>query len=78
MTDRCQAEVMKRDTYRVDRSTAGKRRGGFSMHYTRDQCARAAVKDGLCAQHGKIAAEWSNMPRSRFDLPYEPPRRKKK
>lgn len=49
--DRCAAAVYKRDTYRVDRSKAGQRRGGFSMHYTRCRCTRSAVVDGLCRQH---------------------------
>ncbi|MBP30407.1 hypothetical protein [Methylobacterium sp.] len=53
--ERCQAEVLRRDTYRVSRGT----RSGFRMHYERCQCSRQAVEDGLCRQHAEVAkARW--------------------
>lgn len=45
---RCQAEILKKDTYRVARGT----KSGFKMHYDRMQCTRAAVGNGVfCKQH---------------------------
>ena len=46
----CEAVVYRRDTYRY----TGRRKGGFSMHYTRSRCRRNAVEDGLCKQHAKM------------------------
>lgn len=48
---RCQIAVYKRDTYR----RTGRGRFGFSMHYNKEQCARAAVENGVCRQHLKCA-----------------------
>lgn len=58
--ERCSAQIWVKDTYRVDRSAKGKRRGGFSMHYNRKQCSRRAMDDGRCWQH----------PRKWFQLDY--------
>ena len=44
---RCRATVYKRDTYR----RTGRGKSGFSMHYTRERCSRAATRDGFCWQH---------------------------
>lgn len=55
--ERCAATVYKRDTYRVDRSAKGQRRGGFSMHYNRCQCSRRRVVGRFCAQHGKLLTD---------------------
>jgi hypothetical protein len=43
----CEAVVYKRDTYRY----TGRTKSRFQMHYTRAQCSRAAVTNGLCRQH---------------------------
>lgn len=52
---RCQARVLKRDTYRVARGT----KSGFRMHYNECQCARAATQGPFCAQHSKqIGGAW--------------------
>jgi len=50
-TNRCEAAVFVRDTYR---RCGGKQQ--FRMHYTKKRCKRAAVSDGLCAQHMKRIA----------------------
>jgi len=47
MGKRCEAFVHKRDPYR----RTGRSKGGFEMHYTRAQCSRRAVAQGLCRQH---------------------------
>jgi len=56
---RCRAGVYHRDTYR----RIGRGKSGFSMHYTREQCTRAAKADGRCWQHphdgGVLDAEWA-------------------
>jgi len=45
---RCKVAVYVRDTYRVDTRA----RSGFSLHYTRKQCSRAATgSEGRCTQH---------------------------
>lgn len=46
-TPRCQAAVWKRDTYR----RTGRGKTGFSMHYNKCQCDRAATVDNRCWQH---------------------------
>ena len=56
---RCQAVVYKRDVPRY----SGRGSSGFSMHYTKDQCSRAAV-DGTdrCKQHsqdGSMTCPWA-------------------
>jgi len=48
-TPRCRAAVFKRDTYRRD----GRSRSGFSMHYSKCQCSRAAKAGDLCTQHDR-------------------------
>lgn len=48
---RCVAVVWKRDTLRY----TGRTKGGFEMHYTQAQCARAATcPDRLCRQHAAM------------------------
>lgn len=47
MTERCQAAVWKRDTYR----RTGRGKSGFEMHYNRCQCERPAKFDNRCWQH---------------------------
>lgn len=39
MTERCTAQIWKRDTYR----RTGRGKGGFEMHYSRQQCSRRAL-----------------------------------
>lgn len=46
---RCNAQIYKRDTLRY----TGRVKGGFEMHYRKDQCSRRATKDGRCWQHPK-------------------------
>lgn len=53
--DCCCATVWKRDTYR----RTGRGRSGFSMHYTQEQCSRAATHDGRCWQHRDKRLFWS-------------------
>lgn len=53
--DCCCATVWKRDCLR---RCGGKRH--FKMHYTKEQCSRAATHDGRCWQHqdkGKFVSE---------------------
>lgn len=47
---RCCGLVYKRDTYR----RTGRGRSGFEMHYTKQQCTRAATKGDYCWQHAKF------------------------
>jgi len=47
MRHRCQIAIYKRDTYR----RTGRGPSGFSVHYIKGQCSRAAVIDGMCRQH---------------------------
>jgi hypothetical protein len=44
---RCQALIFKRDTYRY----TGCGKSGFEMHYSEEQCSRAAKVGDLCKQH---------------------------
>ena len=45
---RCAAQVRKRDAYRY----TGRTKGGFEMHYTRQQCSRNPLNDSeWCWQH---------------------------
>lgn len=56
---RCDATILKRDCLRI-------RRGyGFKMHYSKQQCSREAVVDGLCTQHSKMAG-WKFNRRGKF------------
>ena len=48
---KCNAVIYKRDTYRY----SGRGRGGFSLHYRRQQCSRVAVERGFCRQHAKTS-----------------------
>lgn len=56
MTEQCQAEVYRKDTYRVSRRGDGRH---FRMHYSRGQCARKAKRGGLCEQHAKMDEKFS-------------------
>lgn len=49
---RCKAAVWKRDTYRY----TGRVRGGFELHYTKEQCKRKPTHDGYCWQHAAPTA----------------------
>lgn len=53
MSNRCQATIYKRDTYR----RTGRGKTGFEMHYTQDTCSRTAKYDGYCWQHKKEAPD---------------------
>lgn len=44
---RCQAVIYKRDTYRY----SGRGRGGFEMHYSKEQCSHAATFGEWCGKH---------------------------
>lgn len=46
---RCKQDVYVRDTYRY----TGRVRGGFELHYSRQQCSRKATHGDYCWQHGK-------------------------
>lgn len=51
---RCQAAVYHKDCYRVDRRAGVS--GGFSMHYTRDQCKRPSINQTPDIDPHKLAA----------------------
>jgi hypothetical protein len=55
---RCKALIRKRDTYRY----TGRTKSGFEMHYHKEQCAKIAVINNHCKEHGKpwtIDCEWA-------------------
>lgn len=51
---KCSETVYVRDCMR----RTGRGPSGFEMHYSRQQCSRNAVEDGLCRQHWKIKTSW--------------------
>ena len=62
MTTRCVAEVWIRDCLRY----SGRGPGGFSMHYTEEQCHRNAKDGEYCTQHNKMLLAGRSVRRCRW------------
>lgn len=60
---RCQIAVFKRDTYR----RTGRTKSGFEMHYSKEQCSRAALESrDCCKQHATMIDRGRDLPRADY------------
>ena len=68
MAKKCVAAIYVRDQYRVSR-----RQGPhFRMHYSKQQCSRAATQGDFCTQHNRIASRNVNIEKIDWHKEVEP------